>query len=129
MPDASVQLLGAKELIDEFRKLDDAVATQYIDEALEAGAETILAAINRVAPEKSGVLKNSISLRTTLVSRNRVEKVIEISSKAFYWRYLEFGTKFIQAREFIRKSFKNRKGTARTTIRDTFRDRMQGFND
>jgi HK97 gp10 family phage protein len=129
MPGASVQLLGAKELIDEFQRLNEAVATEYIDESLEAGAETILAAIDRVAPEKSGVLKNSISLRTTQVSRTRVEKVIEISSRAFYWRYLEFGTRFIQAREFIRKSFRNRKGTARNTIRDTFRDRVMGFKD
>jgi HK97 gp10 family phage protein len=129
MPSARVQLLGAKELIDQFRKLNEIVATRYIDESLEAGAETILAAIDRAAPEHKGVLKGAIRLKTTRVSRTRVEKVITVSKDAFYWKYLEFGTKFIAARQFVRKTFKNRKGTARTTIRDTFRDRVMGFKD
>jgi HK97 gp10 family phage protein len=127
MPGANAELLGADDLISQLQKLADA-APQNVDDALEAAAQQILTPIVSSAPEKSGVLKNSISLRTTQSSGNRVVKVIEVSSQAFYWRYLEFGTRFIQAREFVRKTFRNRKSSANDAIAATLRDRM-GFND
>lgn len=126
---AKIELLGAKELIGEFQRLNDIVATQYVEQSLQAGAEVGLEALIRAEPEATGLLKQETRLETTLVTRTRVEKQIVIGKDAYYWRFLAFGTKYIPAMTRFRNAFKNRKSTARQTIRDTFRDRIYGFKD
>jgi len=125
-PAAGAQLFGAKELIERFRQLSNAVATQYVDESLQGGAEVVYDAVQRQTPELSGLLKSEIKLITISKTRERVVKGIMVGAQAPYWKYLELG-KRILGHDWIRRAFKNRKGTARTTIRDTFRDKMAGF--
>jgi HK97 gp10 family phage protein len=135
-----VELLGAKELLERFRELDERVATKYVDEALQAGVDVVYDAILRAAPRRSGALQGAIHKVNIAVSRDRVIKAIVIDPRAYYWRFVEFGHRIVGHRpkrvatgaktaalNFIRKPFKNRKGTARATVRDTFRDLMLGF--
>lgn len=121
------QLFGANELIEQFKRLGDAVATKYVDEAMQACAEVGYEAIQRQTPVESGLLKSEIRLSTLSKTRQRVVKAVKVGAGAPYWRYLEYG-KRILGHDWIRRAFKNRKGTARTTIRDTFRDKMNGFS-
>ena len=37
---------------------------------------------------------------------------------AFYWKFLEFGTKFITARPFMRPAFENKKSAAAQAMRE-----------
>ena len=43
---------------------------------------------------------------------------------AFYWRFLEFGTKFISARPFMRPAFESKKYQVAETIKDALRRRI-----
>lgn len=128
MSNAKVELLGANELIGQFRKLESEVATSYISDAIEAGAGVFFDAIERAAPVATGTLAGAVEVSVIEQSRNRVVWGIFIGPEAFYWRFLNYGTRYITAIPFISKSLKNRRSTARQTIRDTFRDKMGGFS-
>lgn len=138
-----VQLLGAEGLIAKFSALSEAVGTQYVDAAMQAGTEYMRDQIVNKAPVRSGRLKGSITVKNLETTKLKNTKVIAINTaQALYWGFVEFGHRIVghrpnktasgqrtKAANFIRKTFSNRKTTARQVIRDTFRDRMMGFLD
>lgn len=136
---AKLQLLGARELIGAFQKLSSAVATQYVDKSLQAGAEVILESEKRLAPHRTGLLQSQFQLQDVTKSRALVVKALVVGPDAFYWRFLERGTRWrkgpkkgqrkMAPHPWLSKTFKNRKTQATQTIRDTFRDQMLGFED
>lgn len=135
---ARAQLLGAKELIAQFQKLDNEVATTYVAESLLAGAEVIRESIIRKMWFRTGFLLQQLEpLQTVEKSRDRVLMTLNIGPQGFYWRFLEKGTHWRRGPKAgqvkllphprLKQAFTNRKTTATQTIRDTFRDYMLGF--
>lgn len=134
---ARIQLLGAKELIGAFQKLSAIVATRYVDESLQAGAEVIRDAEIRLTPRRTGLLRSQYTLQNVSKSRTRIEKALVVGPDGFYWRFLEKGTRYqkgpkkgqrrMQPHPWLAKTFKNRRTQATQTVRDTFRDQMLGF--
>ena len=122
-----MKLLGAPELIDQFRRLSDEKAVDYVSQSIQAGAEVVFDAIERAAPDKTGRLRGAFSIQVVQQAKLRVVWGIFVGPEAFYWKYLQYGTKYITPRRFISKALSNRRSTARQTIRDTFRDLMAGF--
>lgn len=147
------ELLGAKELIEKFKALDNAVGERYIDQALQAGVDYMEGRIASKARVKTGTLRSAISSGTLLKEKGHIEKGIGIDeTKAPYWRFVERGRhvglrgarstvaamrkagqkvadtrKWIAGKKDLSREFKNRKTTARQVIRDSFRDLMHGF--
>jgi HK97 gp10 family phage protein len=131
------KLLPAKEMIAAFARLSDVVAAQYVEKALQAGAEEIRDAEIAKTPVRSGRLRSQFSIQTVLVSRTRIVKTLNIGPDGFYWRFLELGTKWkkgsmagrqkLAPHPWLRKAYKNRRPNATQTIRDTFREQVFGF--
>jgi HK97 gp10 family phage protein len=132
-----MQLLGAPELMERFKKLNNVVATDYIQQSVQEGADYMKEQLERKTPRRTGALASAYRLVTEKLSRNTVKMTISVNPNQFYWRFLEFGTKWrsgahggkrkMEPHPWIKKIFKNRKGTARQVIRDTFRDLVLGF--
>ena len=55
-----VELLGAKELIDKFRQMDDAVGQSYIDQALQEGVDYMEGRLVSKARVKTGLMRSAI---------------------------------------------------------------------
>jgi HK97 gp10 family phage protein len=125
---AGISIIGVPDLKERLSKLSDAMGAEYLEAAVKEGAGVIQDAIIRAAPEKTGRLKGAFDLQTTASRPGHVEMQLQVDPDAFYWRFLEYGTKFIQAMHFISKATKNRKSTAKQTMRDTFRDKVNGFD-
>ena len=135
---ARAQLLGARELIAEFQKLDSETATTYVSEALLAGAQVIRDSMVRKMWIRTGRLVEQLGpVVIGEQSRDRVLMTLSIGPDGFYWRFPEFGTHWRRGGRAgqvkmvphprLKQAFTNRRTTATQTIRDTFRDFMQGF--
>ena len=53
-------MLGAKELIDKFRQMDDAVGQSYIDQALQEGVDYMEGRLVSKARVKTGLMRSAI---------------------------------------------------------------------
>lgn len=134
---AQAQLLGAKELIGAFQKLNAIIATRYVDESLQAGAEVIRDAEIRLTPSRTGLLRSQYTLQDVSKSRTQIIKALIVGPDGFYWRFLERGTRHrigphkgevkMLPHPWLARTFKNRRTQATQTVRDTFRDQMLGF--
>lgn len=125
-----VKILGIENLQARLRQFTDEAAANALEDAVRAGIEACLDAERKKTPVKTGVLRDAYEVKTIEKTRGRVRIGIVMNPNAFYWRFLEFGTKrgiVATVHQWIRKVFKSRRGYFRGVVRDTFRDRIQGF--
>ena len=136
----SIKIEGLKELQKALSELPREIQGRPLRSAVSAAAKLISDDVkNRVSVGETGNLKsavyryrsrsNSTTGRETFfvgirngkekysnTARNRrlrqVGKAYKTQGEAFYWRYLEFGTKKMQARPFLRPSFEANKSRA-----------------
>ena len=136
----TVTLTGIDEMKRQLRALPAEIKKQRIlDAALSQAAITLRDEVRRLAPVKTGALreniivyrdrkpersnatsKYSIFVRKIKVSRKvrrLLRKIkaaganIKISDYAFYWKFLEFGTSKMPARPFFRPAIQATKGS------------------
>lgn len=124
--DAEVKLAGIDELVEKLRELAPAMRKRVLRNALSAGARLVRDEAKRNAPvlsssikapfRKSGTLKAAIRVRASKTTRRtgdigvfvnvRPAKAAARGAKnpadPFYWRFLEFGTRKMSARSFLR---------------------------
>jgi HK97 gp10 family phage protein len=89
----------------------EVVRTQTAD-AVSATAFAIAQRMRTLAPRASGTLRSAIQARSRGTSGR-----VEIGSEAFYWRFLEYGTKQMAARPFVRTSAEFESATFLARIR------------
>lgn len=142
----SIEIKGLKELQKALEQLPKEIQARPLRSAVSAGAKVIMdEAIARAPEGDTGNLKDSIyryrsrkqsatGKETFLVGvrkgkgtygdtrRNRrlgiVGKKYITQGKAFYWRFIEFGTRFIQAKPFMRPAYESKKLEAAETIKE-----------
>lgn len=81
------------------------------------GKETFLVAVRKGKAKYADTARNR-RLR-------RVGKTYQTAGEAFYWRFLEFGTKYIAARPFLRPAFESKKNEALDTIKKKLADAIE----
>lgn len=123
-----VEVHGLRELREALlRKIPTEMRGKVLQQALTAGAKVIADDAKARAPARSGVLKRAIwSFRNRQNSngvyeeraiRPRSGKKFQKSKRdAFYWRFVEFGTRFMAAQPFMRPAFESRKEAALKAI-------------
>jgi hypothetical protein len=84
-----MQLLGAPELMERFKKLNNVVATDYIQQSVQEGADYMKEQLERKTPRRTGALASAYRLVTEKLSRNTVKMTISVNPNQFYWRFLE----------------------------------------
>jgi HK97 gp10 family phage protein len=124
-----VRFAGGKELEQALRQLPPSVtAKTVIKRALIKAAEPILRTARAMAPKDTGNLKAAIGSGTVLSKRQRVlfpvpkgdvQVYVGVSPKANrYAHLLEFGTRLVKARPFMRPSWDGHKAETLETIRE-----------
>lgn len=141
-----VEVRGLKELADALRALPKELASKNggpLAVALRKAANVIKNEAKARAPVATGLLKKNIivrrdrklppdvnemfELRVKAVKkkyannkRNRRMRrdgnAYDVDGSAFYWRFLEFGTKKMRARPFMRPAFEAKKEAALQTF-------------
>lgn len=120
---------GLSELLAALDQLPDNVSKNVLRGMVNAGATVIKNEARAMAPVDTGALRQSIIQKhipeksnkfvqtyyVTVRSGPRFKKIggkltrITGAPDAFYWRFLEFGTKKMAAKPFMRPAFETRK--------------------
>ena len=116
---AVVQITGLKELEKKMIELGPKISRKALKSALVAGAKEIKKEAQALSPLKTGRLRRAMYIKTMSKPNPFRENVIfgvrhgkKMSKRnldAYYWTFLEFGTKFIKKISFIELAFKNKR--------------------
>lgn len=96
---------GEKELMRKLTQLSTAMATGILEKAVLDGAEVYEEGMRRRVPTRTGRLKKSITKETTKKSPVMVTVDVGPGKGGFYGLFLEFGTRKMAARPFMRPAF------------------------
>lgn len=129
MPDGvSVQIFGLRELEKKMIALGPKIARKALKSALVAGAKEVKKEAQRLAPSESGRLRKAMYIKRMSKPNPFKEDVIfgvrhgkKMSKKdldAFYWTFLEFGTKHIKKMSFVEAAFQKSKNRALKKVKE-----------
>lgn len=103
MSGATVKVHGLKELQRELKRLPDHLQKRAIRGAVKAGAMKVRKEARNAAAEDTGNLKQNIRVRVSRKrGQDRVTYRVGVTKDAFYGMFLEFGTKKMAPRPFLR---------------------------
>jgi len=128
MPDVmSIKIEGLQELEKKMIALGPKIGRKALKGALVAGAVVIREEAKRLAPALTGRLRKAMYVKKMSKPNPYKENVIfgvrhgrKMSKKdldAYYWSWLEFGTKFIKKMSFVEIAFKNKVNEALERIK------------
>ena len=109
--------------IDKLRRFDRAVSGSLQD-VTEAGAEQTTRLFKRRVPQRTRRLFNSLTFNKGDLSPS--ESTHEIRA-LFYWRFLEYGTKKMSKRPFIRPAIDHNKNRVLNTMKKVVTRTSEGI--
>jgi HK97 gp10 family phage protein len=142
----TMEINGLKELEKAMRELPQNVARNGLRRAASSGAAIIrnAAKANVAEISKTGTLARAISMKREKSAPGKLEadysifvrqakngkmgqKNVKAYGKfdAYYWRFIEFGTKHIDKNQFMRPAFEAQKHAADTKIRTTLSEAIE----
>lgn len=138
MIDLSVEVEGLDDLTKQLTRLVSlAKQQQYVMNAASYALSPIVKEVKRLAPKaeseyiryrngrkdkiKPGGLKKAISRKRVKLEKSRGVALQIKYNKAFYWRFLEYGTPNMAAIPFIRPGFDTKKSEALQRFKDRYR--------
>ncbi|WP_420002167.1 HK97-gp10 family putative phage morphogenesis protein [Acinetobacter sp. LF10] len=138
MIDSSVEVEGLDDLTKQLTRLVSlAKQQQYVMNAASYALSPIVKEVKRLAPKaeseyiryrngrkdkvKPGGLKKAISRKRVKLEKSRGVALQIKYNKAFYWRFLEYGTPNMAAIPFIRPGFDTKKSEALQRFKDRYR--------
>lgn len=99
---------GLEEVRQTLGELAPRVATNLMRTVVQDIASSIAKEAKAAAPVRSGGLKKAIKAQRRRSSRDNPQSQVKANAKntdkgvdAFYWKFIEFGTRKMQARPFI----------------------------
>lgn len=98
---------GLQQLDRQLHSLPDKVAGRALAAAVRAGARVVRDAARERAPVQTGTLQANIVIRNER-SGSDAEKTALVAVRnhpAYYWRFVEFGTRKMAAHPFLRPAF------------------------
>lgn len=116
-----------EELRAKFKAMEADIRQNVLARAVAPAAAFVKEAIFARAPVETGLLASGIEIVPLAESADRYVLGIQMSREAFYWKFLEFGTKRMPPHPFIRAGFYSSRAQARNEMRDGIRDGVEGF--
>lgn len=138
-----VRVEGLLELRRKLRELPAGMDKRAVSDALRAGArvvrsEAMLRAPVAARPHKFGNRRDRLVLPGNLRRSIRIAALrdtphfatvaVGVGRGAFYWRFVEFGTRFIRPRSFLRLAFEVVKDRALDKIVERLRERIEAIS-
>ena len=114
---ATLTISGSRELARKLEELPKRVHRKVLSQAMRAAARVVQARAKALAPVDTGLLKRSLKIRA--IRRNRRGNVgVTLSTRAvdfgpaFYGSFVEYGTRKLRGRRFIKRAFDESKDAA-----------------
>ena len=112
---------GFDELNAALRAVGDRATGILLRNAAEEGAKIIADEARRLAPRDTGALAEGIGLQPGRIQQGRAVFSVGYGKRQWYGRLVEYGTKFIAARPFLRPAFEAKAQAAREAVSDYLR--------
>jgi HK97 gp10 family phage protein len=127
--ETKVTIKNGNELWNALTAVSEKFAKKALRAALYAGSEVIRLEIGKRAPKDTGRLEAHIAAKTTISAKQEAGKTqIGPGRSAWYAGFLEFGTRKMAARPFIRPAFDSVKQAALNAfvnkMREIFNEEM-----
>ena len=104
---------GGEALSARLKALAKGIDVDLAEEAMLEAADPMRLAASANAPVRTGLLAGDIALAAQAQEPGAANVAIRIA-KAFYWQFVEFGTRFMPSHPFIRPAYDAEKdGTVR----------------
>lgn len=142
-----VRITGAREMEAVLRQLPDTIAKQVLTKALREAAEPVLEEARALAPvgqeakgrvrlrttkrgkvsiANYGKLKLSLRIANVPASRTPHSATVAVTvGKAFWGLFVEFGTRFMSARPFLRPAFESKKIEALNRLGESLGEQIE----
>ena len=114
-----VHISGASQINSVLRRLPDRVQKQELQKSLRAGGNIIRDAAQALAPVDTGEGRDSIKVTAVRGNSAKMVRLVVNTGKAFYLNFIEFGTRHMRARPFMRPAFDETAGQALQKIGHT----------
>ena len=135
MPDrVTVHISGLRELEKKMINLGPKISRKALKGALVAGAVVIKKEAQSIAPVKTGRLRRAMYIKRMNKPNPYAEQVIfgvrhgrkmaQRNLDAYYWSFLEFGTKFIVAMKFVQSAFQRKQMDALRRIKEVLTNKI-----
>ena len=133
MSNASFNSRGFRELDRALAKLAKGPTPEQERAALHAGAELVAVEARRLAPVDTGALRDSIAVTDDRDARvygkvNGADVSVFVGpvgsteeGDVFYARFVEFGTRYMQAQPFMRPAIQSKREEAERLVLSTLR--------
>jgi len=139
----TVQVLGMRELSAKMKELGPKITRKAIKYALIKGAQVVRDEAKRQAPIATGALRKAIYIKKMNKENPFKENVIlgvrhgrkmwkkkkeggfDKGKDAFYWKWIEFGTKKMKEDPFMRPAFESKKMEAFDKIKSVLTDKIK----
>lgn len=139
----TISITGLADLEKRLQAFPDKLAGNILRGAIRAGAVAIQQEARRMAPVSDaphklgkgskavkiqpGTLKKSIKVRLAPRKSRSVpiEYWVYVSKKAWHWKFVEFGTRKMAAKPFMRPAFDTKKEAALDRIREYLAARIE----
>lgn len=118
MADLSVEIVGLRELDRALQELAWPAARRALRKGMRKGANVIREEARAKARVKTGNLRKSIRTRERSEEAGNMRFAVEIPRRAFYGRFLEYGTSKMAAKPFLRPAAEGKTEEAVTAMRD-----------
>lgn len=126
-----LRITGGKELSRRLKSLDFDMRKRIGRAAVRDGAKVVRQAVEDEAPPRTTApihIKDEVKVQVATKESTEFSWVyyVRISSKAFYWYFLEFGTSRIEdAKPFFRPAFEKSKAAALSAMIATLSRRLK----
>ncbi len=105
-----LDILGEKEIRRAFKTLPAALAKKAVRRALRKGMKVVKAKVKEYVPRDTGQLEGAIKVKAAKRSRLAFGVNVEIGEddfvgESFYGAAVDLGTKYVEARNFMRDGF------------------------
>ena len=132
----TVRVTGMKELAAKLQSFGPKLARNGLRAAVSAGAEVIRKDVQARAPVDEGTLRRAVYKKQIREESNNTKQTFYVGVRsgkkyqkkkqdAWYWRFLEFGTKYIAARPFVRPAFESKKNEAVERMKEKLAERIK----
>jgi len=118
-----IQVIGGERVDRALAALGEA-ASDVLEQAAQAGAEPVRESAERLAPELTGKLSESIVQVILELSDSEVEIAVGPDKEAFWGLYQEFGTPHHPAQPFLRPAFDENQERILEAIADELRKEL-----